>query len=117
QQIHDLVHHSRPGGLPYQREDCHAHAVLLDGHERRVADEVFWRKDGSSFPVEYSSTPILDDGVIVGAVVTFRDITERRQAEASLQHQAWHDVLTGLHNRTRLRVELDELLATRPAEQ
>jgi len=72
---------------------------------------VFWRKDGTSFPVEYLGTPILDGGEIVGAVVTFTDITERRLAETSLQHQAWHDVLTGLPNRTRLRVELDRLMA------
>jgi diguanylate cyclase (GGDEF)-like protein/PAS domain S-box-containing protein len=109
--IHDLLHHSWPDGSAYPREACPALAVLSDGTVRRVNDEVFWRKNGTSFPVEYLSTPILDGGEIVGAVVTFRDITERRQAETSLQHQAWHDVLTGLPNRTRLRVELESLMA------
>ncbi|MBT4512374.1 MAG: PAS domain S-box protein [Chloroflexi bacterium] len=50
-----------------------------------VDDEVFWRKDGSFFQVEYTSTPILEDGKVVGAVVTFRDITERKQMEIALR--------------------------------
>jgi diguanylate cyclase (GGDEF)-like protein len=90
--------------------------VLTDGTVHRIYDEVFWRKDGTSFPVEYLGTPILDGGEIVGAVVTFADITERRLAETSLQHQAWHDILTGLPNRTRLRVELDQLMAAESPE-
>jgi diguanylate cyclase (GGDEF)-like protein len=90
--------------------------VLTDGAVHRIQDEVFWHTNGTSFPVEYLGTPILDGGEIVGAVVTFTDITERRQAEASLQHQAWHDVLTGLPNRTRLRVELDQLMSAASPE-
>jgi two-component system cell cycle sensor histidine kinase PleC len=50
-----------------------------------VDNEVFWRRDGSSFPVEYTSTPIIDKGSIVGAVVTFRDITERKRIEEALR--------------------------------
>src|SRR3981081_2004740 len=108
--VHDLLHHSRADGTPYPFDACPSHAVLTDGLVHHIEDEVFWRKDGTSFPVEYLGTPILDGGEIVGAVVTFTDITERRMAEMSLQHQAWHDVLTGLPNRTRLRVELDQLM-------
>ena len=114
--IHDLLHHSWPDGKPYPFDACPSHAVLTDGTVRRVQDEVFWRKDGASFPIEYLSTPILDGGEIVGAVVTFTDITERRLAETSLQHQAWHDVLTGLPNRTRLRMELDMVMAAESKE-
>jgi len=110
QPIHDLLHHSRADGTPYPFDACPSHRVLIDGAVRRIQDEVFWHTNGTSFPVEYLGTPILDGGEIIGAVVTFTDITERRLAETSLQHQAWHDVLTGLPNRTRLRVELDQLM-------
>lgn len=77
---HEIVHHSRPDGTPYPLADCPVHAALVDGTVHHVLDEVFWRADGTSFPVEYISTPILEDGAIVGAVITFRDITERRRA-------------------------------------
>jgi diguanylate cyclase (GGDEF)-like protein/PAS domain S-box-containing protein len=114
--MHDLLQHSRLDGTPYPFDACPSHTVLSDGTVQRIQDEVFWRKDGTSFPVEYLGTPILDGGEIVGAVVTFTDITERRQAESLLQHQAWHDVLTGLPNRTRLRVELDQCMATQSTD-
>ena len=52
-----------------------------------VSDEVFWRKDGSSFPVEYVSTPIRESGVLKGAVVTFQDITDRKQADEIINEQ------------------------------
>jgi PAS domain S-box-containing protein len=80
---HDLIHHSRPDGSPYPAKDCPIYAAYRDGTVHHVDDEVFWRKDGSSFPVEYTSAPIREDGRITGAVVTFRDISERRRAEAA----------------------------------
>jgi PAS domain S-box-containing protein len=84
--MHAVLHHSHADGSHYQREDCPIYQAFQDGSTRRVADEVFWRKDGTSFPVEYISTPMHDeDGQLVGAVVTFRDITQRRWAEAILQ--------------------------------
>ncbi len=82
---HELIHHSRPDGTPYPREECPIHATIRDGEVRQVDDEVFWRKDGTSFPVEYTSTPILEDGEIVGTVVTFTDVTGRKQAEEALK--------------------------------
>lgn len=86
QHHHELVHHSRPNGMPYPHQQCPIHATFKDGAvHRNVDDEVFWRKDGTSFPVEYTSTPILDDGKIIGAVVTFRDITERKRMEKALR--------------------------------
>jgi PAS domain S-box-containing protein len=83
--MHDLVHHTHSGGKLYEREQCHIYAAFRDGKFRRVGDEVFWRKDGSCFPVEYTSTPIQENGRVVGAVVVFRDITQRREAEQQLQ--------------------------------
>ena len=82
---HGLIHHSRPDGTAYPRAECPIYAAFKDGQVHQVSDEVFWRKDGTSFPVEYVSTPMLEDGVIVGAVVSFRDITKRRQAEDALR--------------------------------
>ena len=81
QKGHVVHHHSYPDGSPYPHEDCPIYAALRDGDVHRVDDEVFWSNDGSAVPVEYSSTPILEDGEPVGAVVVFRDITERRKLE------------------------------------
>ncbi len=84
--MHAVLHHSYPDGSHYPREACPIYAAFQDGSVRRVTDEVFWRKDGTHFPVEYISTPMHDEaGQLVGAVVTFRDITQRRWAEAILQ--------------------------------
>ena len=82
---HDILHHTKPDGSPYPRDECPIYAALRDGSVHHITDEIFWRKDGSSFPVEYISTPIQERGEIVGAVVVFRDITERKRAEAALQ--------------------------------
>lgn len=86
QSMHAVLHHSHPDGSPYPRENCPIYAAFRDGSTRRVTHEVFWRKDGSCFPVEYISTPMHDEaGQLIGAVVTFRDITQRRWAEEILQ--------------------------------
>jgi two-component system sensor histidine kinase/response regulator len=82
--IHDLVHYARLDGTPCSPEECPAQQILHDGIPRVIDDEVFWRKDGSAFPVEYSTTPVRKDGVVVGSVVSFRDITQRKRAEEDL---------------------------------
>jgi PAS domain S-box-containing protein len=83
---HELVHHSKPDGRGYPQSQCPIYAAFKDGTvHTSVQDEVFWRKDGTSFQVEYTSTPVIDKGNIVGAVVTFRDITERKRMEEILQ--------------------------------
>ncbi len=82
QPMHDLVHHSKPDGAPYPLEECQTYAALADGAIHHVTNEVFWRKDGSSFPVEYRSAPIREQGgEIVGVAVTFRDMSEQRAVE------------------------------------
>ncbi|MFQ5675727.1 MAG: sigma 54-interacting transcriptional regulator [bacterium] len=89
---HALIHHTKPDSSPYDRKDCPIYAAFRDGEVHTVTDEVFWRKDGTSLPVEYTSTPIRDDeDNLVGAVVTFRDIAERKQAEKEL-HDALKEV-------------------------
>ena len=83
-EIHPIIHHSHAHGDEYDKVNCPIYAAFKDGAVHRVTDEVFWRKDGSSMPVEYTSTPIKDNGVLVGAVVVFRDVTERKKAQQSL---------------------------------
>ena len=86
QSMHRVLHHSHLDGTHYSKEACPIYAALHDGTTHRVTDEVFWRKDGTSFPVEYISTPMRDEQQqVVGAVVTFRDITQRKWAEKILQ--------------------------------
>ncbi|MFZ0818680.1 MAG: PAS domain S-box protein [Candidatus Acidiferrales bacterium] len=84
-EMHKVWHHSRLDGTSYPVEDCPVSAVFRDGTPRRVSDEVFWRKDGSCFPVEYVATPIHEGDEIVGAVVTFRDVTREHHARRVLQ--------------------------------
>jgi len=83
--MHELLHHSKPDATPYAREECPIYAAFRNGVVYREAEEVFWRKDGTSFPVEYVCTPMREGGRIVGAVVTFKDITERKRVEESLR--------------------------------
>ena len=96
---HEVLHHTKRDGSPYPREECPIQAALEDGATHRREDEVFWTKDGTSFPVEYISSPILQDNEVVGAVVTFKNITERKALEQQLHQQAFYDPLTGLPNR------------------
>ncbi len=83
--VHDIIHHTRADGSAYPIEECPMHAAFTDGTTSKIDDEVLWRKDGTSFDVEYSSTPLCKDGQLVGAVIVFHDITERKIAEAELR--------------------------------
>ena len=88
QDRHRIFHHSHADGTPYSPDECPIYASLHDGIVHRVDTEVFWHKDGSSFPVEYVSTPIWGEhGRITGAVVSFRDITVRKRAESFVTQQ------------------------------
>jgi two-component system sensor histidine kinase/response regulator len=85
QPMHARIHYAHPDGSEFALEQCSMHKTATDGHSRVVSDEVLWRKDGSSFPVEYTTNPIRRNGEVVGSVVAFRDITERREAEKRLE--------------------------------
>ena len=85
-------------------------STIQHGMTNHVVDEVLWRKDGSALPVEYHSTPILKDGGVAGAVVTFSDISARKKAEALLERQAFYDGLTELPNRRLLLDRLEQAL-------
>ncbi|MCC5876489.1 MAG: PAS domain S-box protein, partial [Candidatus Sumerlaeia bacterium] len=83
---HSLIHHHRVDGTDYPVEECPIYQALRDGKPRRVNDEVFFRKDGTPFPVEYYACPMCDtEGNISGVVVTFRDVTEQRSLEEQLR--------------------------------
>ncbi|HEX5337448.1 MAG TPA: EAL domain-containing protein, partial [Gallionella sp.] len=82
--MHCLIHHTRPDGSHYPAQECRMYRSFSEQRELRVDDEFFWRKDGTPFPVEYWSHPIVKDGVAQGTVATFFDITERRRAENAL---------------------------------
>jgi len=87
-QMHDLIHYKRVDGTPYPVEECKIYQSFREGGEIQVDDEVLWRADGTSFPVEYMSHPIRKDNKIVGAVVTFTNITERKRMEEEVRSLA-----------------------------
>jgi two-component system sensor histidine kinase TtrS len=86
---HEILHHTREDGSCHPAEECPVYATFRDNAPRFVEDDMFWKKDGTGFPVEYTCTPIrAEDGTAIGSVVVFRDITERKEAEErTLQHQ------------------------------
>ena len=84
-QMHPLVHHTKADGTPYPAEQSSIYDAMRHRQEAHVDDEVLWRADGTSFPAEYWSHPIYRDDQVLGAVVTFLDITERRRAEQEIQ--------------------------------
>jgi len=81
---HAAFHHHRPDGREYPKEECPMFAAYTQGKASRIDDEFLWRKDGSGLPVEYGATPMLKDGAVVGAVISFTDITERKRNEQAL---------------------------------
>jgi PAS domain S-box-containing protein len=83
--MHYLIHHSHANNDLMPLHDCRIFNAFREGTGCRVDDEVLWRRNGSSFPAEYASYPIRDDATVVGAVVTFNDITERKRTEQALQ--------------------------------
>lgn len=82
--IHSVMHHTHPDGSLYHAHDCPIYAAFNDGEIHSVDDEVFWSKSGKPIPVEYTSTPVTEHGLLIGAVVIFRDITERKRIQEKL---------------------------------
>ncbi|MDP4558693.1 sigma 54-interacting transcriptional regulator [Halomonas meridiana] len=82
---HLMFHHTHADGSHFPVQQCPIHASFSDGQVHHVDDEVFWHKNGEAIPVEYTSTPIFEMGRLVGAVVLFRDIRERKHAEQQLR--------------------------------
>jgi formate hydrogenlyase transcriptional activator len=98
--MHTTVHHTHPDGSHYHDEECPIYAAFRDGAVHHVEHELFWRKDGTSFFVDYTSTPIRDHGMVIGAVIVFRDMTQRREADEKLR--AAHAEVERLRKRLEL---------------
>ncbi|HEY1902589.1 MAG TPA: PAS domain S-box protein [Terracidiphilus sp.] len=79
--LHEVIHHSHADGTPYSKSTSPILQALRRCESIRMRDEVFWRREGSAFPVEYSANPLLENGLISGLVVAFQDISERRRLE------------------------------------
>jgi two-component system sensor histidine kinase/response regulator len=83
--MHELMHYARADGAPYPQADCRIYQAFRKGEKIHAEDEVLWRADGTSFPAEYWSYPVWNEGKLAGTVVTFLDITERKRAENSMR--------------------------------
>jgi PAS domain S-box-containing protein len=101
--MHELIHHKYANGEHYPESECPIF-ISKNNHEScRVTDDVFWRADGSCFDVEYTSNPMIEDGQIMGAVVAFSDITDRKQQERTL-HESLKEketLLSEIHHRVK----------------
>lgn len=97
--MHHQIHHTRHDGTLFPVGECRIFQSIKQGKGFVADDEVFWRADGTFFDVEYHSYPQIKNGEVVGGVVTFMDITDRKQKEAEIQYLSSRDTLTGLHNR------------------
>jgi diguanylate cyclase (GGDEF)-like protein/PAS domain S-box-containing protein len=98
QHSHATWHRQKADGKPYPLEECPIHAAIMDGKVNKDTNVVFWRKDDTYFPAEYTCTPIVQGEQIIGAVLTFWDITDRQRAQEA-QARSLIDDLTGLYNR------------------
>ena len=108
QDIHALIHHTRPDGSPYPKNECTMGITAREGRKVHADDEVLWRADGSSFPVEFWSHPIVLDGKTLGAVVAFIDITERKKAQYLLEQRVEERTAELSEANLHLSTEIDE---------
>jgi PAS domain S-box-containing protein len=113
--MHDLLHHSRADGAVFPADECRIHRTMHSGVGLHVEDEVFWRANGTSFPAEYWSYPQRRGGEVVGAVVTFIDITERKLAEAALATVSRRLIEAQEQERARIGRELHDDVGQRLA--
>ena len=88
QEMHQFIHHSFPDGSPYPRSQCRIYAAFERGLSCHIDHEVLWRKDGTSFPADYSSFPVFEQDRVTGAVVTFIDVTDRKRLEEDRSRRA-----------------------------
>lgn len=109
--LHELTHHTRIDGTPYPGDECRIREARQNGVGMWVADEIFWRRNGTSFPAEYSAFPIKDNGQIVGTVVSIMDTTERSEALESLRRQAIdHDIIAQIMKLSLMPIPLNDML-------
>jgi PAS domain S-box-containing protein len=113
--MHYLIHHTRPDGTPFPIEECRIHRVTRIREGAHADDELLWRADGTSFPVEYWSYPQRRGLEVVGAVVAFIDITERKLAAAALANVSRKLIEAQEQERTRIGRELHDDIGQRLA--
>lgn len=101
--VHDLIHYKHVNGTSYPESECPIYISKNKHKSCRGTDEVFWRKDGTCFNVEYTSNPMIEEGEIKGAVVAFSDITVRKQQEEELQEslEEKKTLLMEIHHRVK----------------
>ena len=106
--IHDIIHHSYPDGKNYPAKECHIYNALHTKSECIKDDEVFWRADGTYFPVEYSSNPIIEKGEVKGGVITFTDITKRKKSEKIIEDSLREKdvLLREIHHRVKNNMQI-----------
>ena len=104
---HELLHHTYSDGTPYPFDDCPLKESLTLGLPMTLTDDLFWRADGTSFPVDAKSNPILQDGQVTGAVITFTDISERKAATEALESQV-EELATARRSMLNMMEDLDE---------
>ena len=117
---HALIHHSRPDGSPFPIEECPIYHSVSHGIHERVGGDAFWRKDGRPLLVDYTSTPIKEGRTVVGAVITFRDVTERqlareRGAELERERDALRERDRALSEARAARAMLEQVFEHVPA--
>ncbi|WP_263408378.1 PAS domain S-box protein [Terriglobus tenax] len=116
--LHDTIHHTRADGSPNPHEGSKIQEAVHLSEPVRVSDEIFWRKDGTSVPVDYVATPLLDDGEAVGVVVAFADTTARRELDRMKDEfvsTVSHELRTPLTSlRAALGMVASGVLQTRP---
>lgn len=104
---HAVSHHSYADGTPFPESECPIYHVMTTGESLEAWEDTFWRADGTNLPVEVFAAPLYDPaGEIEGVVVSFQDISERKELERELVEQATTDPLTGVANRRRFVEEL-----------
>lgn len=108
--MHALIHHHRADGTAYPAAECALYDAYRRGVTSRRVTETVWRKDGSSFLAEFSVQPLRRDKTVVGAVFVFRDVTHQQALTHRLAHQATHDALTGLVNRSEFERRLERAI-------
>jgi len=104
--INDWIYHSDEKSKSHLATECQIIRCLKSGEQHQVKIEAFCHKNGAHFPVECQVMPLIEEGEFQGAVITFRDITERLKTEQELQHKASFDSLTSIYN----RLKFEELL-------
>ncbi len=107
--MHELIHHSYSDGTEFPASKCPMRKAFKSGEKVRIELDYLWKKNGEKIPVEYSSNPLFNGDTLIGAVVTFKDISKNIEHLRELEYSSYHDFLTNLYNRRFYSEKLNEL--------